>query len=63
MINLILFLVQNIVSDVVRNDIFRNILSCPVSLIGDQSMIAFENSYLDSRIIHQLHSTPYPPYI
>ncbi len=63
MINLILFLVQNVALEAIHNDIFHNILSCPMSQIGNQSLIAFENSYPVSRIIHQLHSAPYLPYI
>ena len=60
MINLISFLVQNVASDVICNDIPP---SCPVSKIGNQHLMVFENSDSVSRIIHQLHSIPYLPYI
>lgn len=53
MINLILFLVQNVALDAICNDTFHNILFCPVSQIGNQSLMPFENSYPVPCIIHQ----------
>ncbi len=48
MINLILFLVQNVALDAICNNTFHNILFCPVSQIGNQSLIgcSLKNNFI-----------------
>lgn len=61
MFNLILFFVQNVASDALHDD--NAVTFLPVWQLDCQSLIAHENRYCIFRIIHQLYSTPYLPYI
>lgn len=63
MINLILFLVQNVASDIIRDDVFRHILSCDYSAIRLPNFDSPQNCYRVSYVILQLYSTLYQPYI
>lgn len=63
MINLILFLVQNIVQMLLTITLFVISFSVSVVQFDYRILVALQNSYRVSYIILQLYSTLYPPYI